>query len=61
MSDVISHGYKFNKRLATLIEICKEINIPFVDHSWHINPNKHLNTNKLHFDVAGYKTDVDNL
>ena len=45
----------------TLIEICEEIEIPFIDHSGNSKPNKNLNMIKFRFKITGNKNFVNNI
>ena len=43
------------------MQLCRDCNIPFIDHSENINPHKHFNRNKLNFNITGNKIFVDNI
>ena len=43
------------------MQLCRDCNIPFIDHSKNINPHKHLNRSKLHFNITCNRIFVDNI
>ena len=43
------------------MQLCSDCNILFIDHSKNINPHKHLNRTKLHFNITGNRIFVDNI
>ena len=65
ISTIISRGDKLNNKANEvnnfLIQLYRDCNIPFIDHSKNINPHKHLNRSKSHFNVTGNRTFVDNI
>ena len=44
-----------NEVIRRLLLICKERNISFLSHDERIDPRKHLNESKLHFNSNGIK------
>ena len=58
ISTIISRGDKLNNKANEvnnfLIQLCRDCNIPFIDHSKNINPHKHLNS-------TGNRIFVDNI
>ena len=50
---------KANEVNNFLMQLCRDCNIPFIDHSKNINPHKHLNRSKLHFNITGNRIFVD--
>ena len=50
---------KANEVNNFLMRLCRDCNIPFIDHSKNINPHKHLNRSKLHFNITGNRIFVD--
>ena len=43
------------------MQLCREWDIPFIDHSKNLNPHKHLNRNTLHYNITGNRISVDNI
>ena len=39
----------------------RDCKVPFIDHSKNINPHKHVNRSKLHFDITGNRIFVENI
>ena len=44
-----------------LVLMCQERNIPFLSHSDIIDPSKHLNESKLHFNRQGMRVFAENI
>ena len=44
-----------------LVVMCQERNIPFLSHSDIIDPSKHLNESKLHFNRQGMRVFAENI
>ena len=65
ISTIIPRGDKLNNKANEvnnfLMQLCRDCNIPFIDHSKNINPHKHLNRSKLHFNITGNRIFVDNI
>ena len=65
ISTIIPRGDKLNNKANKvnnfLIQLCRDCNIPFIDHSKNINPHKHLNRSKLHFNITGNRMFIDNI
>ena len=62
ISTIIPRRDKLNNKAneVFLIQLYRDCNIPFIDHSKNINPHKHLNRSKLHFNITGNRIFVDN-
>ena len=63
MSTMILRGNKLNNKVNKVdnfsMQLCRDCNIPFIDLSKNINPHKHLNISKLHFNITGNRIFVD--
>ena len=64
-STIIPRGDKLDNKANQvnnfLIQVCRDCNTPFIDHSKNINPHKHLNSSKLHFNITRNRIFVDNI
>ena len=62
---IIPRGDKLNNKANQvnnfLMQVCRDCNTPFIDHSKNINPQKHLNSSKLHFNITRNRIFVDNI
>ena len=66
ISTIIPRGDKLNNKANEvnnfLIQLCRDCNIPFIDHSKNKHyVDKHLNRNKLHFNITGNRIFLDNI
>ena len=65
ISNIIPRGDRLNNKANEvnnfLIQLCRDCNIRFTDHSKNINPHKHLNRSKLHFNITGNRIFVNNI
>ena len=65
ISTIIPRGDKLNNKANEvnnfLMQLCRDCNILFTDHSKNINPHKHLNRSKLHFNFTGDRIFVDDI
>ena len=65
ISTIIPRGDKLNNKANevnnSLIQLCRDCNVPFIDHSKNIIIHKHLNRSKLHFNITGNRIFVDNI
>ena len=65
ISTIIPRGGKLNNKANEfnnfLMQLCGDCNIPFINQSNNINPHKHLNRSKLHFNITGNRIFVANI
>ena len=65
ISTIIPRGGKLNNKANEvnnfLMQLCGGCNIPFINQSNNINPHKHLNRSKLHFNITGNRIFVANI
>ena len=58
LGDLHNKANEVNRRLVLM---CEERNISFLSHDESIDPSKHLNESKLHFNSNGIKIFAENV